>query len=196
MLSEVICEPYDTCAVDSSTFKAYLARWMRVTAIVAPFTAEQVTSMLSTSVPLAAESCDAAGMNDGAMCGQEWYLVPETYDGRSGIGEQMNALEVIQTLIPVPGPVSLLSYSGSNASSSQNLSQPDSSIGASPLSSGTADSSQVVLNVTSADRGGAWFLFVLFALGTIGGALWVMRDPSADSKIFIEEKGKGRAWPS
>lgn len=53
VLTEVQCEQQNTCNKDQTTFKGYLARWMRATAQVAPFASVQVSSSASplTSLP-------------------------------------------------------------------------------------------------------------------------------------------------
>lgn len=43
VMTEVACENNGMCNVDQRSFKAYLARWLGYTAIVAPWTREQVS---------------------------------------------------------------------------------------------------------------------------------------------------------
>jgi mannan endo-1,6-alpha-mannosidase len=83
------------CNLDQQSFKAYLARFMAKTAILAPFTKDKVTTMLTTSAVGAAKSC--SGGDGGAMCGSKWFT--GSWDGTTGVGQQLSALEVTQALL-------------------------------------------------------------------------------------------------
>lgn len=100
---EVACEPNGLCNVDQLSFKAYLSRWMAATTKVAPWTADQVLPLLASSAQAAAQSC--SGGNDGVTCGTKWTQTG--WDGAYGVGQQMSALEVIQSNLiqKVSGPV-------------------------------------------------------------------------------------------
>ena len=76
-----------------SSFKAYLARWMAATIKVAPWMSEQILPFLQTSAKAAAAQCN--GGTDGVTCGIKWTA--STWDGAYGVGQQMSALEVIQS---------------------------------------------------------------------------------------------------
>jgi mannan endo-1,6-alpha-mannosidase len=91
------CEPYGTCNVDQQSFKAYLARWLAKTAVLAPFTAPAIRPMLETSAQGAAASC--SGGLDGVTCGSKWYT--GNWDGTWGVGQQLSALEVVQALLAI-----------------------------------------------------------------------------------------------
>jgi mannan endo-1,6-alpha-mannosidase len=83
------------CNLDQQSFKAYLARFMAKTAILAPFTKDTVTTLLTTSAVGAAKSC--SGGDDGVMCGSKWFT--GSWDGTTGVGQQLSALEVTQALL-------------------------------------------------------------------------------------------------
>jgi mannan endo-1,6-alpha-mannosidase len=83
------------CNVDQQSFKAYLSRFLTKTAIMAPFAKDQVTKWLRTSAKGAAASC--SGGADGATCGSKWYV--GHWDGMTGVGQQLAALEVTQSLL-------------------------------------------------------------------------------------------------
>lgn len=160
VLTEVICEPQDTCKVDSSTFKAYLARWMTATAHIAPFTAAQIKGQLLASATAAATACQPGGGDGGAQCGQKWYT--GEFDGKTGIGMQMNAMEVIQSLIDRPGPVDHTTGS----------SKGDPSTGSSD--SGVSEVSGR-MDISGGDKAGASILTILLGITTIGGGFWIVR---------------------
>ncbi|KAL1297378.1 hypothetical protein AAFC00_004918 [Neodothiora populina] len=95
IMIEQACEPYYTCNNDQWSFKAYLARWMGKTAILAPFTRAAIMPLLTSSAQAAAKAC--SGPSDGVTCGARWYL--DAFDGTYGIGQQLSALEVTQALL-------------------------------------------------------------------------------------------------
>lgn len=165
VLTEIICEPEDTCAIDSSTFKAYLARWMRVTAQVAPFTASQVASLLQYSAPAAAVACSGAPVHSsgGVTCGQKWYT--GSFDGKTGIGMQMTALEVMQTLLESAGPVN----------EATGISKGDASAGSQEVGQlgGTVDNP--ILDITTGDKAGAAILTILLCVSSMAGAWWILK---------------------
>lgn len=159
VLTEVICEPQQTCKVDQSSFKAYLARWMTSAATVAPFIADQVRTTMLPSAQAAAAVCNPGGQNGGATCGQKWYT--GSFDGKTGIGMQMNAMEVIQTLLSVAGPVT----------HTQGTSKGD-------ASAGTGDGQTIddnIIKVSTGDKAGASILTILLTLTTIGGGIWIVK---------------------
>lgn len=98
IMYESACETGETgrhCNLDQQSFKAYLSRFMAKTAILAPFTKDTVTKLLKASAVGAAKSC--SGGQDGATCGSKWYT--GNWDGTSGVGQQLSALEVTQALL-------------------------------------------------------------------------------------------------
>ena len=84
-----------TCNLDQQSFKAYLSRFMAKTAAVAPFTKDTITKYLKASAVGAAKSC--SGGDDKVTCGSKWYT--GSWDGSSGVGQQLAALEVTQALL-------------------------------------------------------------------------------------------------
>lgn len=90
IMVEVACETVDRCNTDQKSFKAYLSRWMGAVTSWAPDTLDVVLPLLQTSAKAAAKLC--TGGNNGRMCGLVW--TGQKYDGKSGVGPQMAALEV------------------------------------------------------------------------------------------------------
>jgi mannan endo-1,6-alpha-mannosidase len=100
IMFEMACETGETgrhCNLDQQSFKAYLSRFMAKTAILAPFTKDAVTKCLKASAVGAASSC--SGGADGSSCGSKWYT--GAWDGTSGVGQQLSALEVTQALLMI-----------------------------------------------------------------------------------------------
>ncbi|KAF1930061.1 glycoside hydrolase family 76 protein [Didymella exigua CBS 183.55] len=84
-----------TCNLDQQSFKAYLSRFMAQTAAVAPFTKDSINKYLTASAVGAAKSC--SGGDNKATCGSKWYT--GSWDGTSGVGQQLSALEVTKALL-------------------------------------------------------------------------------------------------
>jgi len=95
IMYEPACETVNTCNNDEYSFKGYLSRFMWDTTLLAPFTTDAITFLLTPSAQAAAAAC--SGGTDHATCGQKWYV--GGYDGKFGVGQQMSALETIQGLL-------------------------------------------------------------------------------------------------
>ncbi len=151
----------DSCNVDQRSFKAYLARWIAATIVRAPFTYPLLKPILEQSAAAAAATC--TGGNNGTSCGSKWWK-GAAYDGQTGVGQQMCALEVIQSnlITNVVGPVT----AGTGGTSQGNPNAGSSSaIGPGDLHKH---------DVTATDKAGAGILTVLIVFFVVGGALWIV----------------------
>lgn len=157
---EVACEDIGTCNIDQRSFKAYLARWIAAACVRAPFTYPLLKPILETSAMAAAATC--TGGDQGTSCGLKWTT--GAFDGSTGVGEQMSALEVIQANLidRVPGPVTQVS--GGNSEGDPNAGT-SSDIGPQDLHKEA---------VTTADKAGAGVLTVLLIFFVVGGAWWMV----------------------
>lgn len=155
-MTEVACESNGKCNVDQQSFKAYLSRWMAATTKVAPFTIDLLIPKLKASAQAAALQC--SGPNNA--CGLRWTKGAE-YDGTTGVGEQMAAMEVFQTLLigDSPGPAN--NVTGTSKGDPSAGTKPDKDIA--PLS-----------EITAGDRIGAGFMTTIILLGILGGAWWMV----------------------
>ncbi|KAF2203979.1 hypothetical protein GQ43DRAFT_388884 [Delitschia confertaspora ATCC 74209] len=127
---------FQACNDDQKTFKAYLSRFLAKTAILAPFTKDRVTKMLRTSAIAAAKSC--SGGIDGVTCGMKW--TEGSYDNEYGVGQQMSALEVTQSLLMLKKNI-VPAIAGGAPKESPSSSSSAPSLIASPKPSTTAVSS-------------------------------------------------------
>lgn len=100
-MSEVLCEDIGTCNTDQLAFKGILARWMVKSSVVAPFTHDQISILLTSSAKAAAGAC--SGGESRTTCGEKWYT--GAYDGSTGVGQELSALSVIQSLLLIDGNV-------------------------------------------------------------------------------------------
>ena len=142
-----------SCNTDQRSFQAYFSRWLAATTQLAPWTADTIMPLLRISALAAAQSC--SGGTDGVTCGTRWWA--PGWDGQYGVGEQMCALEVIQSnlVTRVKGPMSGTTggtYKGDPGAGSDH--------GAPPLDA-----------LSSKDRQGAIALTVMLIL-TMLGAAW------------------------
>jgi len=95
IMFEAQCELTSRCDVDQLSMKAYLARWLAGTSLLAPFAAGRVGTLLRASAIGAASACTAGPY--GNTCGEKWYI--DGSDGTSGLGQQLSAMEVMYALL-------------------------------------------------------------------------------------------------
>ena len=159
VMIEVACENNGKCDVDQRSFKAYLARFMAYTAVVAPWTQQYIDPLLKASAQAAVKQCNA-GANQ-TTCGLRW-VDNGVNDGSTGVGEQMAALEVVQSLLytTVAGPAT---------QKAGGISVSDPNAGAS------APNTPITFNsVTTGDKAGASILTLIVLVGILAGAWWMV----------------------
>ncbi|GAB7361300.1 hypothetical protein MBLNU230_g1358t2 [Neophaeotheca triangularis] len=167
IMIEVACERNDPngasyCNNDQRSFKAYLARWMAATTKLAPWTYDELYPYLQTSAQAAAKAC--SGGDDGTTCGNKWWT--GQFDGFAGPGEQMSALEVIQSLL-------IQKSEGPKSSKTGGTSEGDVTAGTEG-DGDLANQSPPPAEVTTGDKAGAGILTALFCLVTAGGCWWIV----------------------
>ncbi|KAL1970207.1 hypothetical protein VTN77DRAFT_5367 [Rasamsonia byssochlamydoides] len=161
VMTEITCEPKGLCNVDQRSFKAYLSRWMAGTVRLAPFTSDVIMPKLRASAQAAALQCNGPGN----ACGLRW-IDGAQYDGSTGVGEQMSAMEIFQANLidTVHGPVT--NNTGGTSKGDDN---------AGTGSDSEEDSfGQEERVITVADRAGAGVATVIVVLVTISSAWWMM----------------------
>jgi mannan endo-1,6-alpha-mannosidase len=97
-----------------------------------------------------------SGGSNGVTCGFKW-TDKSTYDGTSGVGQQMSALSVIQATLLSSSPALVTNTTGGTSTG-------DPSAGTAPQSNPAA-----ITPATAGDRAGAGFLTAIFVVGVIGG---------------------------
>ncbi|KAJ4358967.1 hypothetical protein N0V95_002583 [Ascochyta clinopodiicola] len=159
VMTEVACENNGKCDVDQRSFKAYLARWMGYTALIAPWTREYIDPLLQASAKAAAAQC-TGGANQ-TSCGLRW-IDNGANDGSFGVGEQMAALEVVQALL-------YSTVSGPATQTNGGVSVSDPNAGA------DVPQTPVSFNaVTTGDKAGASILTILVLVSIVAGAWWMV----------------------
>lgn len=159
VLSESTCAPWGKCNNDQRSFLALLARNLGLTATLVPELYDHITNeMLAPSAKGAAASC--SGGSDGITCGQNWNI--GRWDGLFGLGEQMNALETVMSMITTKHPP----YTSNNGGSSKSV--PD---------AGNHTSTSVnskLIDVATKDRAGAAILTAIVLGLTLSGGVWML----------------------
>ncbi|KAH8684547.1 glycoside hydrolase [Tricladium varicosporioides] len=161
VMQEVACEGVGKCNTDQQSFKAYLSRWMAATTKMAPQLYTQIMAKLAPSARAAAQQC--SGGQNGRTCGLKW-TAGSVWDGSYGVGQQMAALEVVQSNLiqQARGPVTNSTGGTSTGNSA----------------AGTSSSTNV-LNpgvTTHRDTIGAGFLTTVVLLILIGTLWWMIVD--------------------
>ncbi|KAI1907535.1 hypothetical protein LOZ53_005800 [Ophidiomyces ophidiicola] len=156
VMTEVACEANGKCGVDQRSFKAYLARWMALTIRIAPYTREKLMPRLQASAKAAALQCNGPEN----ACGLRWTM-GAAYDGSTGVGEQMSALEIMQA--------HLLDYVGGPANNKTGISRGNPNAG-----TGKETKYTKLSDITTKDRVGAGFLTSVILLSVLGSAWWML----------------------
>lgn len=163
VMVEIACEPQGNCNNDMQSFKAYLSRWMAVTAQLAPWTQPTIKPLLTTSAIAAAQQCSGPGN----VCGMRWTN-GANYDGLTGPGEQMAAMQVISSMMTFLGgsngvPPPITATSGGTSKGNPNAG-----------GSNVNDALGVLGPITTGDRAGAGILTFLVMAGLLGGCSWLI----------------------
>ena len=158
IMTEAGCEPENSCTTDGLTFKSFTLRWLALTAQLVPSTADTIWPYIQASAKGAAGQCN--GGDDGTTCGYHWTTT--TYDGSTGVGQQMSALAAISAnLITTQGLTAPLTLD-SGAKSKQDPSL------------GSGEPTQSLSPVTTADKAGAWILTILILAFLSAGTYWLL----------------------
>lgn len=162
VMSEIACESNGKCDVDQMSFKAYLSRWMAATTKVAPFTYDAVMAKLASSAAAAALQC--SGGASGRTCGLKW-TDGAAWDGTYGVGQEMSAMEVIQSNLIGQAAAPVTNTTGGTSQGNNN---------AGTTSTGTSSSGINASGVSMGDRVGAGFLTTVVLIGVVGGIWWMV----------------------
>lgn len=161
VMYEAACQPSNTCNNDQRSFKAYFSRFLAQTAQLVPETKGTIYKLLVDSANAAAGSC--SGGYDGHTCGLSWTNWTVGYDGNYGLGEQMSALEVIQSVMIYHGaPAPYTADTGGSAKS-----QPESGYGVTAVNAKP-------LKIDSGDKAGAGIITAVIGVSLIGSCVWLV----------------------
>jgi len=156
---EISCEWAKNCNPDQTSFKAYLSRWMAATTQLAPFLKDQIMPKLQASAQGAAQQC--IGGDTGSKCGRNWNS--GTWDGYTGVGEQMSALSVVQANLIDKAKKPVTGNSGGTSKGDPNA-------------GGGRNTAVKYTKITEGSKAGAGFLTALVMFAMVGGGWWMIDD--------------------
>ncbi|KAJ5682997.1 Mannan endo-1-6-alpha-mannosidase DCW1, partial [Penicillium macrosclerotiorum] len=147
VMYEPPCELSGSCDTDQLSFKAYLSRWLADVTQLAPYTYDTIMTKMRATAQAAVDQCQ--GGDTGTYCGFRWSS--GSYDGTTGVGQQMGVLEALQGLLAekISGPLT---------STTGGTSEGNSAAG---TSSDETESEIRYSKITTADRVGASILTAL-----------------------------------
>lgn len=100
IMYEHACERNELCNTDMKSFKGYLSRFMAQSAVMVPSIQSTVSKYLQASATAIGKAC--SGGDASTTCGQKWYV--GGFDGNTGLGQSMSALETVQGLLASAAP--------------------------------------------------------------------------------------------
>lgn len=175
---EPACEDVGTCTSDMYSFKGYVARWMAVTAQLAPFAKDTIMATLRTSAQAAIQTCSGSPTinPNGRMCGFKWH--ESTWDGSTGAGQQMN---VLATLVSLLATSDVVATTGGDGGTPVTNTTGGTSGGDAAAGYGGKPWEDYVRPVTTADKAGASIVTIALVGSFVAGALWISLDESPGS---------------
>ncbi|KAL7925883.1 glycosyl hydrolase family 76 domain-containing protein [Trichoderma austrokoningii] len=177
IMAEVACESVGTCNVDEHSFKAYLSRWLANMTKWAPHTYNIIMPYLRASSIAAAKQC--VGGKNGRMCGLIWSN--NSYDGTTGVGQQMAALEITMANLIGNSSAPLTADGG-------GTSQGDPGGGGSDLGRNTPKGPDYA-PINGGDRFGAAILTILVIASVIGAIGFLLLDETSGQGPVTQAKG-------
>ncbi|KAG5984441.1 hypothetical protein E4U55_004785 [Claviceps digitariae] len=177
IMTEVACEPVDRCNLDQQSFKAYASRWLAVITKWAPHTYDFVMPYLRASAVAAAKQC--VGGNNKRMCGLKWNQ--NKYDGSSGVGQQMAAMEVTLACMIKDRPAPVTAETGGTSIGSPGSGGKD--IGR------NEPKPPSYKPITAGDQAGAAILTAVVLISMIAGIGWMFVDESSKQSTLQQLQG-------
>jgi len=177
IMEEVACEPVDRCNIDQQSFKAYLSRWLASTMQWYPETYDTLMPYIRSSALAATKQC--TGGDNGRMCGMKWSS--GKYDGSTGVGQQMAALEVTLALMIRDRDPILTSHTGGESEGDPGLGSGD--IGR------TDPPGPEFTPIGAGERAGAAILTASLIGSLLAGIVWLFLDETSDKSPFEQMKG-------
>ncbi|KKA27640.1 hypothetical protein TD95_001711 [Thielaviopsis punctulata] len=178
IMTEVACETVNKCNYDQQSFKAYLSRWMAATTKWAPYTSDMIMPYLRATSIAAASQC--VGGTNGRLCGLKWYT--GKYDGTSGLGMQMAALEAVLTNLIGEQPAFLTANSGGTSKGDAGAGGDDVRL-----------NPNYKVPVSTGSKVGAVFLTLFIIAGLISSLIWMLKDETISLLSFFSLSGFMRA---
>lgn len=179
IMTEVACEPVNRCNLDQQSFKAYLSRWLASATKWVPETYDFIMPYLRASAEAAISEC--TGGDNGRLCGLHWHN--STWDGTSGVGQQMNVAEVVMGCMVKERGAAKTAKTGGTSKSNPGGGGGD--IGR------TVPEGMSYRPLHAGDIAGAAILTVLVAGGFIAGIFFIFMDETSDKTAVQQLRGFG-----
>ncbi|KAK8073734.1 glycosyl hydrolase family 76 [Apiospora phragmitis] len=173
IMFEVACEPVNLCNVDQQSFKAYLSRWMAATTKWAPWTFNRIKPLLKNSAVAAAQQC--TGGDNGRMCGVRWVNNSGVWDGTTGVGQQMSAMEVVLANMIEKAEAPVTNDTG-------GTSEGNAGAGGSDIGRTDPHGAFSTSPITTGDRVGAAFCTVAVLGALVAACLFMMADETQSAR--------------
>ncbi|KAL2202626.1 mannan endo-1,6-alpha-mannosidase [Sarocladium strictum] len=175
------------CNQDQRTFKGYLLRWLAHTAQMAPYTYDDIMPLLRSAGESAAAACVGPIIenfqgHDGTACGFTWLEHNNgPFDGKVGVGEQMNALDAFMYNLVEDARPAVTNKTGGTSKGNAG--------------GGRSDKDKLPRDrpITMADKVGAGFVTAILLgimIAFVSYILWNDKEPPI---LLREPRGKGTA---
>ena len=175
IMTEVACEPVNLCNIDQQSFKAYLSRWLAAATQWAPYTYDTIRPLLKASAIAAAKQC--VGGSNGQMCGLVWN--EDKYDGTTGVGQQMAAMEVTLSCMIKERAPPLKSDTGGTSQGDPGAGGDDIGRKSPPPPWGP---------IGAGDTAGAAILTVTVLAVFVAGVIWMFVDETSEKSAMAQFK--------
>ena len=166
IMVEITCQPLGNCDTDQLSFRSYLARTLAVTTQLIPSLHDTIYPYLRASAQGAAGQCDGG---TGAICGQEWNTT--VWDGTYGVGQEMSALAVIQSLMLDVNTEAAYTPPLTSSTGGNSTSNPSAGTGS---TGAKFEPTIATRKITAGDRAGAAILTVAILVFFVGGSVWLL----------------------
>ncbi|KAI0385206.1 glycoside hydrolase family 76 protein [Hypomontagnella monticulosa] len=189
IMIEIACEPVNLCDTDQLSFKAYLSRWMAATTKWAPWTFDRIKTLLGNSATAAANQC--TGGDNKRMCGLKWANNSGAWDGSTGVGQQMAAMEVVLANMIHEAEPPVTNETGGTSTGNP--------------SAGGSDEGRIDPNgryygpISTGDRAGAAICTIVVLLSCLAGLAFMMMDETksaGDNWASVRSTASATTWAS
>lgn len=176
------------CDNDQKSFKTFLARWMAATTKLAPFSWDVIHPKIVSSATAAALQCsggvNAIGSGAGRQCGLRWSQ-NGAYDGDTGAGQQMAALEIIQANLITQAADTLTNSTGGTSQGDPNAGTSVPTVGPNGVP---------LITVTAGDRVGAAFVTLVIIIFAIVGPLFMLSPETINNTPGTPSRSLRKDW--
>lgn len=163
VMYEAACQPYNKCNTDQRCFKGIFSRFLGLTMLMAPATVDSISPYILSSAEALKTSC--SGGSDGHTCGLNW--MEGSWDGVYGLGEQICALDLMNTLLIHTKPGPLTADDGGSSTG-------DGAAGSNAGSTGENGNFKSSLDLSTKDRAGAGIITAVVLIFMLASSWWMM----------------------